>query len=410
MYINHEKFSDIENAFTRLKANESDIAAIRDLADALHSITGKNIKVNVIRPEYKNQECNVMSVYPEEDTVNKIINAIVTEQNDISLAKVWNESGMWVVEIDSRILSNNVNLTEKELAALILHEIGHIVYSNSVPLRIAKVIRLEFSKSNFLTKQLMKDNIFSRLLSFPIIHSCTFDKNKSSMKHELMADTYSIKAGYGDDLKNAMDKIFIYAGSGSDRDDDIKNLMGFSVDTLTMLQDRQNHVVRRNLAKMMTSTPSKYAKKIIGGIFNTLSGSNTVSSSVTESVKDNFIEKRIAQITNDFYASEAFFNRVHKMKKIDPADIDYIGLEVNNIKSNDDKMMIVSYIYNKLDIIDYYIALIDSKNPKYMIPHSRESLVNMRERLDAYRLDAINRKLPEVRYGISIQYPSGYEG
>ena len=85
-------------------------------------------------------------------------------------------------------------------------------------------------------------------------------------------------------------------------------------------------------------------------------------------------------------------------------------MEVNNIKSNDDKMMIVSYIYNKIDTIDYYLALIDSKNPKYVIPHSRESLVNMRNILEKYKNDAINRKLPEVNYGISIQYPTGYEG
>ena len=98
------------------------------------------------------------------------------------------------------------------------------------------------------------------------------------------------------------------------------------------------------------------------------------------------------------------------MKRIDPAELDYIALELNNIKSNDDKMMLVSYIYSKLDIIDYYIALIDSKNPKYSVPHSRESLVQMKQRLNDYRIQAINRKLPEVNYGISIQWPTGYEG
>jgi hypothetical protein len=110
------------------------------------------------------------------------------------------------------------------------------------------------------------------------------------------------------------------------------------------------------------------------------------------------------------YINEGIFNGVHKLKKIDPADIDYIGLKVNDIRSNDDKIMIVSYIYNKLDIIDYYIALIDSKSPKYSIPHSKESLIQMRNTLDKYRIDAINRKIPEVSYGINIQYPTGYEG
>ena len=73
-------------------------------------------------------------------------------------------------------------------------------------------------------------------------------------------------------------------------------------------------------------------------------------------------------------------------------------------------MMVVSYIYSKLDTIDYYIALIDSKNPRYVIPHSRESLISMRNTLEKYKSDAITRKLPEINYGITIQYPTGYEG
>lgn len=409
MYINKEKFSDIENAFTRLKSNESDSAALRLLSDALCSLTGKTITANVIKPESKNQDCVVMSIYPEESTVNAIINSIVSEENDSSLVKIWNDTGAWVLEIDSRILTRDVNLTEKELASLVLHEVGHVVYSNTVPMRIAKVIRFEFAKCNFLTKQLMKDSLFSKLLCFPIIHACNFNKDKRAMKHEIEADTYSIKAGYGEELKSAIDKIIIYAGTNSDIHDDIKSLMGFSVDSLTMLQKRQNHIVRKNVGKMIVSTPSQYAKNFMNRLSTVLSGT-TLGGSVNESVKDRYIENRIDQITNDFYMGEAFFNRVHRMKKIDPADIDYIGLEVNNIKSNDDKMMIVSYIYNKLDTIDYYIALIDSKNPKYVVPHSKESLLAMRARLDNYRIDAINRKLPEIRYGISIQYPSGYEG
>ena len=31
----------------------------------------------------------------------------------------------------------------------------------------------------------------------------------------------------------------------------------------------------------------------------------------------------------------------------------YISIEEGNINNNDDKMMLVSYIYSKLDIIDY---------------------------------------------------------
>ena len=410
MSINREKLQDIEDSFTRLKANDSDVSALRKMSDSLKSITGKTVVVDTVRPSSQNQECTVMSIYPDESTLDMIIQSIVSENDDNTIAKVWAGCSKWNIEIDTRILDNDANMNERELTALLLHEVGHMMFSLSVPSRLSKVVRLRFAKSHFVTKQLLKDNFFSKLMCFPILQSCNATNHipvKNSVRHEVKADNFAIKAGYGKELESAMDKIIIYAGKDG-FDKELDDLTGFSIDSITSLQDRQNHVVRKNMVKMIASTPSTFAKRYIGKISKSLSGSE--NGSVNESVKDEFIANRINEIVSSTYLGEGLFNRVHKMKRIDPADIDYIGLEIENIKSNDDKMMIVSYIYNKLDIIDYYIALIDSRNAKYSIPHSRESLVAMRERLDQYRKDAINRKLPEVEYGIKIQYPSGYEG
>lgn len=410
--INKDVFTNMENAFTKLKTSEGDITAASQLADALHTLTGKNFIVTVVgERNLAKEECVVMSIYPEESTIDAVINAIVLEQNDSIITKVWNETMKWNIEIDRKILTDKANLSEKELTALILHEVGHIVYSNTIPARLSRVVRLEYAKSNLVQKQLLKDTLFGKILSFPILHACNANVNKSNIKTELQADKYAVKAGYGNELKSAMDKVFVLAGSSnSNTDDELKSLYGFSIDSLTALQKRQNSLVRRNFGKMIISTPSKFAKGVITKLNSSLSGNTDINGSVTESVKDEYIHNRIQKITDDFYCSEFFFNRVHKLKRIDPADIDYIGMEVDNIKSNDDKMMIVTYIYNKLDTIDYYLAILDSKNPRYAVPHSRESLISMRNTLEKYKADALARKLPSVSYTVGIQYPAGYEG
>lgn len=410
MSINREKLQDIEDAFVRLKANDSDISALRKLSNSLSSITGKTIEVNTVKPTSKNQECTVMSIYPDESTLDVLIQSIVSENDDNTIAKIWTGSPKWNIEIDTRILSNDADLNEKELTALVLHEVGHMIFSLSVPGRLSRVVRFKFAKSHFITKQLLKDNFFSKLMCFPILQSCAATNHiprKNSIKYEVKADNFAIRAGYGKELETAMDKIIIYAGKDG-FDKEVEDLTGFSIDTITSLQNRQNRVVRRNMAKMIASTPSRYAKRYLGKISTGLNG--VEGSSVNESVRDDYLANKINEIISTTYLGEGLFNRVHRMKKIDPADIDYIGLEIENIKNNDDKMMIVSYIYNKLDIIDYYIALIDSRNAKYSIPHSRESLVAMREQLDEYRKQAIAKRPPEVEYGIKIQFPSGYEG
>lgn len=409
MLISKDKFADIEEAFTRLKGNDSYTHSLGVLSDRLSEILKKRVRVNVVHPTNNTQPCVVMSIFPSEDTINRLVSAIANEEKDSILADVWNGSDDWFVEIDSRILTDAVNMSAKELTALLLHEAGHIVCSNSIPMRLAKVVRVQIAKSNVITKQLVKDTFFSKLLLFPILNACSMAKGEVDIKKEIAADKYVIKAGYGEDLVSAFDKIFVYAGSNTTADKDMEDMTAFSIDTLLSLEKRRNHTVRNNVSAVLSKIPSTIVQKMVAPLKSGLTASS-VGGSITEAARDEFLDKRIQKITDDFYASEAFWSRTHKMKRIDPADIDYIGLEVNNIKSNDDKMMIVSYIYNKLDTIDYYLALIDSKNPKYIIPHSRESLVQMRKTLDNYRLAAINRKLPEIKYGVHIQFPEGYEG
>lgn len=409
MSINKEKLQDVENGFKELKANPSSALGTRTIADALSSLTGKTVKVNVIQPTSVNQDCVVMSIFPEEEIIDKVIKYIVSEGKDSLIASVWHGCNSWTVEIDARILNRDMELSEKELTALILHEIGHMMFSFSVPQRISQVVRLKFSQSNFITKQLLKDNFFSRLMCFPILHSCSATNHtphKNSIRYEVKADNFAIKAGYGKELETAMDKIMIYAGKDKGSKS-IEDLSDFSIDSMINLQNRQNKVVKKNLIKLAASSPSKFINQYVKHVTESFTG--VEGTNVNESAKEAYINKKLDSITESSYIMEGIFGP-KRMKRIDPADIDYIGLEVENIKTNDDKMMIISYIYNKMDIIDYYIGLLDCKTKKYLIPHSRESLINMKKQLEEYRVAALRHKLPRVEYGINIQYPIGYEG
>ncbi len=399
--INKDKFKDIENAFVRLKANDSDTAALRNIADALNSLTRKSFTVNVVKPTSKNQTCIVMSIYPDESVIDKIIMAIVNEEKDNIIADIWNGSPLWNIEIDSRILSSEADLNERELTALLMHEVGHMVYSNTIPAKINRIIKIKFVANPIGTKMAMKNNLLSKLIYFPIINLCEGRKNKAAFREELKADKYSVQAGYGADLNSAIDKIIGYVGS-VDVDDDTWELMGFSVDTVNLLQKRQNQLARRNVSYMITQTPSKIAQGLITKLSKGL-GNNPVTEAKMNIYLENVFDKSNV-------LTEGFFNKVNRLKRIDPADLDYIGLEIGNIKNNDDKMLIISLIYNKIDTIDYYLQILDSGNPKYIIPHSRESLLRMRDTLMKYRELTINRKLPEIRYDVRIQYPEGYEG
>ena len=102
---------------------------------------------------------------------------------------------------------------------------------------------------------------------------------------------------------------------------------------------------------------------------------------------------------------------VKRLKKIPMDLIAYITIEGEAIKSVNDKMMIVSYAYGKLEIVEWYIELLEVGTKNYIVPHSREYLESVRTQLLAAikTIMAVKIKGPDDPI-ISIKYPTGYEG
>lgn len=110
------------------------------------------------------------------------------------------------------------------------------------------------------------------------------------------------------------------------------------------------------------------------------------------------------------YLQEA--NRVKKLKKLPRDLVAYITIETESIEDANDKMMIASYCLGKLDIVEWYIELIDTANPRYIVPHPRPYLVTLRtELLECYK-NIMATKIPDKknRPYLDVQYPAGLEG
>ena len=110
------------------------------------------------------------------------------------------------------------------------------------------------------------------------------------------------------------------------------------------------------------------------------------------------------------YLQEKF--GVKKLKKI-PADlVAYITIETESIKDANDKMMISSYCLSKLEIVEWYIELLEVGSKKYIVPHTKPYLESVRTQLLACfkRIMEVKIVNPTTRPIIDIQYPKGYEG
>ena len=99
-----------------------------------------------------------------------------------------------------------------------------------------------------------------------------------------------------------------------------------------------------------------------------------------------------------------------KPKKLKPIGRDvvaYITCEMNDIHSANDQAMLAGYTCSKLELVDWYITVLDTQDPKYIVPHTRQYLVTMKAQLESLlaqilKIRPINRSEQIWR----VNYPS----
>lgn len=113
------------------------------------------------------------------------------------------------------------------------------------------------------------------------------------------------------------------------------------------------------------------------------------------------------------YRTTALYEKfgVKKLKKIPSDLIAYITIEGESIKDANDKMMIASYCCSKIEIVEWYIELLEVGSKKYIVPHTLPYLQNMRTQLLQCYKKIMDTPIPKSdRSIISVKYPKGYEG
>ena len=404
--LKKEAFKSIDNAFLVLQEDKASETGKKIIKDSLNEIFDVDFDIEII-PVNDNSPLFVMSV-------SKIISSVTTNSGNIeTIKKLWQQNKKWTLEIDERILNKNfINCSNRELTALVLHEIGHVVCTNSIPSRISTIIQYEIAKSKLENKILAADKLFSKILALPILNACVSDSRKSDkpLSVEIKADNFAKKMGYQQELLSVLKKITTNQKypKGGTINKNMEEMTKFSINTLDQLKAREDNLLKKNLVSLKKECVSPYIESYIDDFYNTIFETGNKSISSIEHL--TFMENRADSIVENYY-TEFFFGK-KKLSKIDPAELDYIDIKTNEIKNENDKMMLISYIHSKLDIIDFYLEIL--KDPKlakkYNVPNSADQLERMRTRLLTSRENILKYKIPERNKGIIIAWPENYEG
>lgn len=117
---------------------------------------------------------------------------------------------------------------------------------------------------------------------------------------------------------------------------------------------------------------------------------------------------------DDDYVGEGFITRRPKKLKQIPRDIiPYISIEMNAIKDTNDQAMLSGYTCAKLELVDFYLNVIDTNDDRYIVPHNRQYLVTMQTELNKLlsqilRIKPINRN--DRVWRVNVNYPEDWRG
>lgn len=406
-----EDFRHIEKCFTEIKQKESVDSNLSRISTALNRMF--DIKFNISIVENKTNRFFGMSIYPTKNIIDSMVNSIINEKSSESIiVELWQKNKEWFLEIDSILLyDKNLNANPTEITAVLLHEIGHIVASNEIPMRINRIIRFKFTEMDYKLRRLCQNTKLQQLFNLVIVDACG-DKNYHyvNLKSERIADKFVEKIGYSDELNNFITKLISTSGNSLvnkgdyDVENNIRIMVNWSLENISELEFRRNKL-KQTLRTEILKNPSFFVKSIIDNIRLTFFGqdNNQVLESMEEMTLLNIKKKILTE------SVVTWFNDIGKIKKVSQSDIDIIGMEVDKITNTDDKIYCLDLIYEKLELIDTALSYL-ANNQADRVVQSKQTLITMKTQLEKMRERILALQIKEKQYGVFIKYPKGYEG
>lgn len=116
---------------------------------------------------------------------------------------------------------------------------------------------------------------------------------------------------------------------------------------------------------------------------------------------------------DDTYEEGFFTKRPKKLKPIPRDVVAYITVEMNAIQDTNDQAMLSGYTCSKLELVDFYLNVIDTNDQRYIVPHTREYLVQIQNDLNRLlkqilSIKPINRA--DRVWKANVTYPEGWRG
>jgi len=350
----------------------------------------------------------------------------------------WKEQTNWVLEIDDAALSHNeIKLYPKELVAMMLHEIGHVIYSERTLEHIYKAVMDVKVNQSLTIKNRMP--LFNFLFYPVIFTACKIRRwmvGKDEINIELFADKTAVKYGYGEYLLSAFEKVIKQFGQSYQDTSNPDTEAKWAADMVTALSARHNMVGKEIYVRAARSS-SKYIQNIYRNMMIRLGISNRVRytgvvtpdlPAIESLFEPNYINE------NDLYTSldkviaiesmyrmadrnaeiaiEAFGKKNRGEHANEMADMEYmldmVRVDIETLSSKYEKMNVIDRLYNVEQLANEWQEKLFAF-PQLSMKYG-ERLKRIHEAVKELRKMTLEKDITKKEYHVFAQYPEGYEG
>lgn len=373
-YIRYD-FSDLETIMFNFK-NDQSSSRLRAIKDELNRFFKDSTCKEVIFTKNYDKMFFGMCVMPYIDGDSAI--DIITNNNKKRISS-------YFIEIDSKLLE--LNLSAKELVAVLLHEVGHLVNDSRPIEEVRNALNVYLGKNN--EHLVITDSIHYRdLLAYALKDSL---RKVSSLFYkedeEIIADEFVVACGYGPELETAYSKIVKKSGTINK---DVRNKLLVMQWTLRIYKDMKIRRIGalRSLNKAKSLSASTLEKREIGIISNAI---NQIDDDALIQESTNFLMRKTNEIYKNF--------KYKGMRSLEDDLYEY-NLRVKNIDDQEDALMVLRQINLRLAMIDDYMMT------EKLSESEMERWDKLRVKYQMVRDELSKKKVYDGKYyGLFVQTP-----
>lgn len=371
-----------------------------DLVDAMSKVKQKpsGSNLNELKRElnkfYKDSTCKEILYTFNTDKMFFGMTVMPVVTNDLVKRVICTDDRIrisyYYLELDSKLF--DLNLTSRELTAVLLHEVGHMVNDSKPMDTIGNGLNVQLARKGENLKRI-SDVEFKELLSFAIKNSVQKLYSAFQFKdEEIIADEFSVSCGFGPDLENAIKTIVRNTGSLN------KGVNGKLASIQWSLRVYKDLGLRRltaikTLRRIYQMTPSELEKRSLKQIINVLE-QPTKAKYFEEGV--SFIDKML-----DKSASAYRSFKYHGMRGLEDDLYEY-SLRVENVDTEDDALVILRAINLRLAMIDDFVI----EQGKSMSDSERNRWFNLKNKYQLLRDKLASKRTYKDKYfGLFVNSP-----